>query len=449
MSSLLFKNARIVNEGRQFKGGIFVENDIIKRIYDYTASDAVETESALAQVASEIIDLDWLYVAPGIIDTHVHFREPGNTEKGTIASESAAAALGGVTSYMDMPNNNPPIITLKNLADKFEIADRDSVVNYSFYLGASNANLKEIEAADPRHICALKVFFGSSTGDMLVDDSHALSLIFNKSPLPIVAHCESNAIITRNIAEAKEKYGEDIPFAEHQFIRSREACVVATRQAIELAQKYGTRLHIAHISTAEEVQMLAAVCQNSDLITGEACVGYLYYDAAAYSEFGPLVKCNPSIKSSEDRRVLRQAVADGLIGTIATDHAPHLLNQKQTSYLKSPSGTPYVQYGFLMMLELVKQGVFSLEQVILAMSNNPANCFNVSKRGALKEGYFADLVIFDMERPSQMPAASRCGWAVCNSFSSSVVHTISNGRFVVKDGHLTGVKSASSLIFER
>ena len=436
---MILRNGNIVNDGRIFKGDIVVEGDFIV--------DILPAGSELSS-DKEIFDLDGLYVFPGVIDTHVHFREPGSTQKGCIASESAAAALGGVTSYIDMPNNNPAAVTLDALENKFEIAERDSTVNYSFFLGGTNNNLDEVKRADFRHIPGVKVFLGSSTGNLLMDGKAAIHRLFEESPALVMAHCEDNGIIKAATEAAVAKYGIEIPFSEHPIIRSREACIAATKYAIDLALECNTRFHVAHLSTAEEVEMLKDVCKKSDRITGETCVQYLWFNRADYDDFGPLIKCNPAIKEVSDMEALREAVCEGLLN-VSTDHAPHLLSEKQNPYSESPSGIPLVQYSLKMMLELSKKGEFPLERVVSAMCHEPASRFRIEKRGWIKKGYFADFVIVDMNAASDSKPASRCGWSPVSKFSSSILHTISNGKFVVKDGALTGIKSAKALNFSQ
>ncbi|MBP5210812.1 MAG: amidohydrolase family protein [Bacteroidales bacterium] len=441
------KNGTVVNENVIFKGGIYIEDEFIVDVYDYSQEGSFEKEARYASEANDVVDLCGCYVAPGIIDTHVHFREPWATDKSTIASESAAAALGGVTTYFDMPNNNPAVTNLALLDDKFLTASHDSVVNYSFYMGATDDNLDEIVRLDPHSVCGVKIFLGSSTGNMLLDDPAAIDHLFLKSPVPIMAHCEDNAIIQENLKKAQEQFGDDIPFTKHSEIRSREACIKSTDLAIKLALKNNTRLHIAHISTAEEVEMLRDAHAKSSRITGEACVGYLYFEEKDTSKYGPLIKCNPSIKSFYDRKAIRKGVRQGVISTVSTDHAPHLLSEKNSPYLQSPSGSPYVQFGFLMMLELVHKRVFKLSTVVDRMSHSPARCFNIEKRGFIKPGCYADLVVFDMNRKSTPDIAYKCGWSPLKSFSSTILHTMSNGSFVVFNGKLTGVRSAKKVLF--
>lgn len=450
MSTILLKNGTIINESTTFKGSIFIEDDVIADVYSYDDVDGIVKDQRYRQIAGKVIDLKELYVAPGVIDDHVHFREPGNTEKGSIATESAAAILGGVTSFLDMPNNDPPAITSLSLDDKFRIAFRDSFANYSFYLGATNDNLDEIKKVDVGKVCGIKVFLGASTGGLLVDEPVVLDSIFHNSPILIACHCEDPDIISANLDAAKARFGKDIPFSKHPEIRSREACVKSVTSAIKLAQKYNSRLHILHLSTVEEVEMLREMQLKTDRITGETCPQYLWFNDSNYAKYGPLIKCNPSIKTKSDMLALRKAVKEGVIRVIGSDHAPHLLEEKRRNYIESPSGMPVVQYSFQVMLELYKKGVFTLEEVVDRMSHSPAKCFGISKRGFLRKGYYADLVVFDTNKECKVNPASKCGWSPFDSFSTSVVHTFVNGRQVVKNGVITnGERNAMALEFER
>ncbi|MCF0168847.1 MAG: amidohydrolase family protein, partial [Bacteroidales bacterium] len=354
----------------------------------------------------------------------------GSEHKGCIATESAAAALGGVTSYMDMPNNTPAAVTIAALEAKEAIAKRDSTVNYSFYLGAAANRLDQIRALDASKVCGVKVFIGSSTGSLLVEDKSVLDVIFATSPVLIAVHAEDNAVISANMAQARSRYGDDIPFSAHPDIRSREACIKATKLALSLAEKHGSKLHIMHVSTLEEAELIREAADRGVKVTGEVCVSYLMFNRDDYARYGAQIKCNPAIKERTDMLYLREAVKSGLLPVIGTDHAPHLLSEKNVgSYAKSPSGIPMVQHSLLAMLELVNQGVLTLESVIERMCHAPADLFNIKGRGYLRKGYFADLVAFDRSTPSQPEIASRCGWAPLNSFSSTILHTMVNGEF--------------------
>ncbi|MBR5735602.1 MAG: dihydroorotase [Bacteroidales bacterium] len=442
------KNATVVNEGALFPAGIFIVDERIAAVCRYDDASGIERENECVAESDSVTDLKGRYVAPGVIDAHVHFREPGAVHKACIATESAAAALGGVTSFMDMPNNNPPAVSREALDRKFDIAGRDSVVNYSFYLGATADNLAEVLSCDFSKVCGVKVFMGSSTGNLLLDDDAALARLFAECPALIAVHSEDNEIISSNLEKAREIYGEDIPFSAHPDIRSAEACVKSTEKAVALAEKYGTRLHILHVSTAAEVAMLAAVKARSQAISAETCAQYLFFCDRDYAELGPLVKCNPAIKTHRDMLALRKAVRCGVIDNISTDHAPHLLVEKRRPYLQSPSGIPLIQYSLPMMLDLADRGSLSLPLVVEKMAHAPARIYKISERGFIREGYYADLVVFETGRRHAVQApASRCGWTPVSRLSGSVVHTIANGRFVVRDGKLTGERSARPLEF--
>lgn len=441
--SIFIQNGTIINEGLSFIGGLFVENGIIR-----TISDNPSDFPQLREKADEVIDASGMLILPGVIDDQVHFREPGAEYKATIATESAAAVLGGVTSYMDMPNNNPPTCSQELLARKFKKAEQDSLANYSFYIGASNDNLSELLATDSRNICGIKLFMGSSTGNMLVDNPQTLDAIFSQVQSLIATHCEEESIILANIGAAKKRFGDEIPISMHPSIRSREACIASTTKAINLALKYSSRLHILHISTAEEVELLRKARLQSDRITGEVCIHHLWFSDSDYEKYGSLIKCNPAIKSSSDREALRQALREGVISVVATDHAPHLLSEKETPYLKSPSGIPLVQHSLRAMLELVRSGVFTSTDVVRLMSHSPADCFKISRRGFLKKGYFADITIVDPNKPSDASTVSKCGWSPFTGFSTTVVHTLVNGVPVVRDSRLTGLNSSLPLSFD-
>ncbi|HPH52804.1 MAG TPA: dihydroorotase [Bacteroidales bacterium] len=441
--SIFIENGTIINEGLSFTGGLFVENGLISAI----TKDPADFPH-LRERAKEVIDASGMLILPGVIDDQVHFREPGAEHKGSIATESAAAVLGGVTSYMDMPNNNPPVCSQELLANKFAKAAEDSLANYSFYIGASNDNLPELLATDPRNVCGIKVFMGSSTGNMLVDNPDTLEAIFSKAPVLIATHCEEESISLANTAMARERFGDELPFEMHPQIRSREACITSTRKAIALALKHFSRLHILHISTAEEVELLREARVKCDRITGEVCVHHLWFCDHDYEKYGSLIKCNPAIKSSSDREALRRAAREGVISVVATDHAPHLLSEKEAPYLQSPSGIPLVQHSLRAMLELSRQGVFALTDVVRLMCHSPADCFNISRRGYLREGYFADITIVDPGRPSDASTVCRCGWSPFTGFSSTVVHTLVNGVPVVHNSRLTGLNSSLPLSFD-
>lgn len=434
MGQILFKNANVVNEGLCFKGGIFVKDGIITDIFDYDRFDDSVRQASLEIAADDVYDLGWCFIAPGVIDTHVHFREPGATHKGCISSESKAAVAGGVTSYLDMPNNNPPTVFAEALQAKMDIASRDSVANYGFYLGATDANIDVVAGAAASGACALKVFMGASTGGLMVHSDTSLRRIFEHSPLMIATHCEDNSIIAANCARIKSQLGEDIPVAMHPAIRTATACLASTAKAVSLALETGARLHILHVSTEAEVELLSKVTSRTDRISAETCVQYLCFDESDYDRYGAQIKCNPAIKSAADKSALCDAVRAGIIKTISTDHAPHLLSEKQGGCLQAASGIPLVQYSLLMMLEKVREGEFTLPMVVEKMCHAPARMFGIGRRGFIRKGYYADLVVFSTARASEVAPLSRCGWSPVTSFSSSIIYTFVNGNLAFAGG---------------
>ena len=451
--STLIRNIRIVNEGRIQEGSVLIEDGIIARVM--LSTDA-GYEAAVRQAESSAEDImgdnaDALLL-PGVIDDQVHFREPGATAKGCIASESAAAVLGGTTSFMDMPNNNPPATTLASLEEKYSTAARDSYANYSFYIGATNDNIEELRSADPRRICGIKVFMGSSTGNMLVDSQQALEAIFSLPGRLIATHCEDEATIRRNLASARSRYGDGgIPFCAHPLIRSREACILSSSKAVEMAKKHGTRLHVLHVSTADEIEMISEARRTCPGISAEVCVHYMWFDDRDYDRYGSLMKCNPAVKTPADREAITAAVREGRVQAVATDHAPHLYAEKMQDYLHAPSGLPTVQHSLVMMLQLAERGCFPIEQVVRMMSHSPADLFRISRRGYIREGWWADLVIV-RRRPwtvSKANIAYRCGWSPLEgqTFDWAVTDTFTSGTPVVRDGRLTGLRSPARLEF--
>lgn len=462
----LLINGTIVNEGTCSKGALLIEDALISAVVreeDFKYFSEYQAYLNRLSQDADVQDVSGMHVFPGVIDDHVHFREPGSGKSGTIESESAAAVIGGVTSFMDMPNNVPAAVSLELLDRKFDKAGRSSYANYSFYLGASNDNLQEIKALDPKRVCGVKVFMGSSTGNLVVDRDGVLEDVFRYSPVLIAAHCEDNCIIAENMRRCAEKYGDDIPSEAHPVIRSGEACLKSTERAIGLADKYGSKLHILHISTSREVEALRKKREDALSggeacnISGEACVHYLWFNSNDYKKYGNLIKCNPAIKDESDMSAIRDAVAQGIISVIGTDHAPHPLGLKLRPYQDAPGGIPLVQYSLQMMLELAKSGVFTLEQIADRMSHAPARLFNISKRGFIKEGYYADLVVVDLSEEDTHSAvypASMCGWSPFSeigpkSFSSTIVSTYVNGSKVAEKGKLTGVRNAMPLEFNR
>lgn len=429
----LIKGGRIVNEGRTFEGAIVIDNE---RIVDVIDGKDIPQESSFTSV----VDAKGCYVLPGIIDTHVHFREPGMTEKADIESESRAAAAGGVTSYFDMPNTVPQTTTIEALEDKFQRAAKSSHVNYTFFFGATNDNVALFDKLDVHRIPGIKLFMGSSTGNMLVDRDEALNRIFASAKLPIMAHCEDTTIINRNMEEAKNAWGDDPQVSLHALIRSEEACLASTTKAVELAKKHHARLHVAHISTADELELIPpSTKQGKQAVTAEATVGHLYFTMLDHERLGARIKVNPAIKSPVDQFMLRESLNDGRIFTIATDHAPHLLSQKQGGCVKAASGMPMIQFSLPTMLELVDQKVLSIERMVQLMAHNPATLFEVRNRGFIRKGYQADLVIV---RPKSSWTVtpevieSKCGWSPMegHTFNWRVEQTFCNGHSVYQNG---------------
>lgn len=443
MASTLLKNAIIVNEGESFRGSLFIKDSIISRVIK--GNDAIEADS--------IIDCTGKYIFPGIIDDQVHFREPGAPSKGSILSESKAAVLGGVTSFMDMPNNNPPATTKIILENKYKIASENSYANYSFYIGADNDNIEELIKTNFNKVCGVKVFMGSSTGNMLVDKQESLEKIFSGVKQLVATHCEDENTIKVNLENAKRKYGDDIPFSNHPLIRSREACIKSTSKAIELAKTFNTHLHILHISTADEVKMIADAKKEGIPVTAETCVHYLYFTDNDYDKYQGKIKCNPSIKKESDRMALIDALCNGIIDMVATDHAPHTIEEKSKKYLECPSGLPLIQHSFQLMVELYKDGYFSLEQIAEFMSHSPSRVFKIEKRGVIREGFYADLLIANLDtlyKVSKENIAYHCGWSPLEgfTFSSSIEYTFVNGEAVVVQGEVKGLKSGNRLNFK-
>lgn len=458
---VLLKDYNIINEGHSFIGGVLITDDTIEEIFDVTKTPDYENIIASLEKNCDLvlcgIDKNTQpegheLLIPGVIDDQVHFREPGATQKGSINSDSLSAIRGGVTSFMDMPNNNPPICTLEALEDKYAIAARDSYINYSFYLGADNANISEIEKLDPHTVCGVKVFMGSSTGNMLVNDPEALQKIFACKNILIATHCEDEATIRQNLEKAKETYGEHIPFSEHPNIRSREACIKSTAKALETAIANNTRLHILHVSTAEEIEMICEAQKKNPLITFEVCVHYMWFDNSDYYRFGSYMKCNPAIKSSKDREAITAAVRDGLVGAVATDHAPHLLAEKNNDYLHAPSGIPTIQHSLQMMLELSEKGAFPIEQVIRTMCHLPADTFGIEGRGYIRKGYKADLVTVKKMQLTVSPSniTYRCGWSPLDghTFHYDVTNAFINGVHTLRSGCFTGERHPMRLTFK-
>ena len=439
----LIKGGHIVNEGRVLDGFIVIEDGNIQEVRG-EKQEASADSSQLSSRFDEVIDASGCYVLPGIIDDHVHFREPGLTEKADIDSESRAAAAGGVTSYFDMPNCNPQTTTLEALEEKQALAAKKSHVNYAFFYGATNDNADTFSKLDTTRIPGIKLFMGSSTGNMLVDRQEALERIFKTCKLPLMVHCEDTNIINRNMANAKEAWGEDPPVSLHAMIRSEEACLESTRKAVALANKYGTRLHVAHISTAEELELFTA-CRDSvatNNITAEACVGHLFFTQLDHEHLGARIKVNPSIKTPVDQFMLREALTDGRISVVATDHAPHLLSQKEGGCVKAASGMPMIQFSLVTMLELVDEGVLTIQRLVELMCHNPARLFAVQQRGFLRPGYRADIAIVRPKTPWTVTTdciLSKCGWSPMegHEYQWRVERTLCNGQSVYANGQVS------------
>ena len=430
---ILIKGGYIVNEGRVFNGNIVIEDGNIIEV----------TKQQPEASFDETIDASGCYVLPGVIDDHVHFREPGLTAKADIESESRAAAAGGVTSYFDMPNCVPQTTTVEALEEKYALAAKKSHVNYAFFYGVTNDNAESLSKLDGHRIPGVKLFMGSSTGNMLVDKLEALERVFKNCKLPLMAHCEDTDIINRNMANAQEAWGEDPPVALHAMIRSEEACLSSTQKAVALAKKYGTRLHVAHISTAEELEMLSPYSTDHDSITtkitAEACVGHLFFTQLDHERLGSRIKVNPSIKTPVDQYMLRQALTDGRIAVIGTDHAPHLLDQKEGGCAKAASGMPMIQFSLVTMLELVDEGVLTIARMVELMCHNPARLFGVEHRGFLRKGCRADIVIIRPKCPwtvTRDNILSKCGWSPMegHGYQWKVERTLCNGQTVYANG---------------
>lgn len=441
-------NARIVNLGREYTGYVAIDGEFIHAMGDGAAPEA------LLAASQEVIDAAGMLLIPGCIDDHVHFREPGLTHKADIASESRAAVAGGVTSYMDMPNTKPLTITAEALEEKFDIAARSSVANYSFFIGATNDNIDTLLSTDYSRVAGVKLFLGSSTGNMLVDESDVLHRLFRECRTLISVHSEDEAIIRERRAFYTGRFGEDLSVFYHPLIRSAEACYVCTERAVELARRYGTRLHVAHISTARELELFWAEPLLDKRITAEACVHHLWFTDNDYASLGTRIKCNPAIKTTADRNALRDAVNNGAIDLIATDHAPHLLSEKQGGALSAASGSPYVQFSLIMMLELVRQGVFSTVTVVEKMCHAPAMLYNIDRRGILRPGYYADIVLIDTNTRhtvTKEDVLSKCGWSPLEgtTFHSRVVKTFVNGKCIYSDGVVADNLASHPLKFNR
>ncbi len=444
MKSYLIKNALIVNEGKIYSSDLLLKNQRIEKI-DNNISDS----------SAEVIEANGSFLLPGMIDDQVHFREPGLTHKADLFSESRAAVAGGVTSFMEMPNTIPNTLTQKLLQDKYDLAAKKSVANYSFYMGVSHDNLEEILQTDKDNVCGIKVFMGSSTGNMLVDRIEVLEKLFSRSELLIATHCEDENTIKKNIANALKEYGENVPMKMHPFIRSEEACYLSSSFAIRLAKKHGTRLHILHISTAKELELFDnTIPLLQKKITAEACIHHLYFNDSDYEKLGSRIKWNPAIKTKRDQEAILKAVIDNRIDVIATDHAPHTWEEKSESYFKTPSGGPLVQFVFLALMELFQSGKISLEDIVRKTSHSVAECFQVKDRGFIREGYFGDIALIDLTKKTTVQKEiilSKCKWSPFEgyTFQSSITKTFVNGHLVYNNGLIDDSQLGHRLTFKR
>lgn len=440
---IAIRNATIVNGGRQYRADVLMENDRITRVGEVVGA------------ADREIDGKGKYLLPGVIDDQVHFREPGLTYKAEIYTEARAAVAGGVTSFMEMPNTVPNTLTQQLLQDKYDIAAENSLANYSFFMGASNDNLDEVLKTDAQRVCGIKVFMGSSTGNMLVDQRETLEAIFKESPMLVATHCEDEPTVRANMEKYRAQYGEDVPVRYHPLIRSEEACYRSSSMAVELANKHNTRLHILHISTARELSLFGNALPLTDKrITAEACIHHLWFSDADYEKYGNRIKWNPAVKTANDREAILQAVLNNTIDVVATDHAPHTIEEKNNTYFKAPSGGPLVQHSLVAMLELHKQGKIALEHIVQKMCHDPATCFQISERGYIREGYKADLVLVDGNAPWAVAPEniySKCGWSPFEgtTFSATVTHTFVNGNLVYENGRFNEDSRGERLLFNR
>lgn len=440
----LVVNAKIVNEGKQLESDVLIVDERIEKIGPH-----------LSEKGATIIDANGKLLLPGVIDDQVHFREPGLTHKGTIHSESRAAVAGGVTSFMEMPNTVPPAFTQELLDEKYAIASKDSLANYSFFMGASNDNLQDALRTDLRKVCGLKIFMGSSTGNLLVDSPAILENFFSKFPGLIATHCEDEPTIRKNTEAFRLKFGENIPIEYHPLIRSEEGCYKSSSFAIEIARKHGTRLHILHISTARETLLFDNhLPLNQKKITAEACIHHLWFNDSDYARLGTKIKWNPAIKTKLDQQAILKAVLEDRIDVIATDHAPHTLEEKQNGYFKAPSGGPLIQHSLVAMLEFFRQGKISLEKIVEKMCHNPAILFNIEDRGFIREGYFADAVLVDLKNPwtvERENILAKCGWSPFEGvqFASRVTHTFVSGKLAWENGKINEGRTGHRLMFHR
>ena len=439
---ITIKNCQIINEGKIFESDLLIEDGRISKI-----DSSIDSQG-------DVIDAEGLYVMPGVIDDQVHFREPGLTERGSIKTESLSAIAGGTTSFMDMPNVLPPTLNLDLWRDKISIAEQNASANFSFYMGTSNTNIDEIKAINPKEVCGIKIFMGASTGNLLVDNEDSLNDLFKESPVIITTHCEDTPMIKDLEEKYLDKYGSNIPVEMHADIRSRECCLKSSKKAVELAEKHRANLHILHITTEDEISLFSNKPINEKLITAEVCVPHLYFSKEDYEDKGTLIKCNPSIKEMSDREALRKALLEGYIDYVATDHAPHLLEGKSNDYMECPSGMPSVQHTLLVLLELVREGVYSLKDLPYYLSHKVADRFKIIDRGYIREGYWADLVLVDLDSPqsvSRENVSYFCGWSPFegDTFNSKVVSTLVNGKLVYNEGKIIESGQGVQLEFNR
>ena len=445
MNKILIKNAKIVNEGTIFEGDVLIENEIITEI----------AKVINPMIDLEIIDAEGNYLIPGAIDDQVHFREPGLTHKADIASESRAAVAGGITSFIEQPNTVPNAVTQELLEEKYQIAAQKSFANYSFMMGATNDNLEEVLKTNPENVAGIKIFLGSSTGNMLVDDEKVLEKIFSSTKLLIAVHCEDETTIKNNLEFYKKKFGDDIPVEVHHMIRSEEACYLSSSKAIALAKKTGARLHVFHLSTAKEMELFTnKIPLEEKKITAEVCIHHLWFTNQDYATKGNFIKWNPAVKTENDKNALWEALLDDRIDVIATDHAPHTIEEKQQSYLKAPSGGPLVQHSVVAMFEKFHQGKISIEKIVEKMAHNPAKIFKIKNRGFIKVGYYADLVIINSNLPwtvKKENILAKCGWSPFEGiqFKSSITHTFVNGSLVYFKSKVNETRFGKRLLFER
>ena len=439
---ITIKNCQIINEGKIFESDLLIEDGRISKI-----DSSIDSQG-------DVIDAEGLYLMPGVIDDQVHFREPGLTERGSIKTESLSAIAGGTTSFMDMPNVLPPTLNLDLWRDKISIAEQNASANFSFYMGTSNTNIDEIKAINPKEVCGIKIFMGASTGNLLVDNEDSLNNLFKESPVIITTHCEDTPMIKDLEEKYLDKYGSKIPVEMHADIRSRECCLKSSKKAVELAEKHQANLHILHITTEDEISLFSNKPINEKLITAEVCVPHLYFSKDDYEDKGTLIKCNPSIKEMSDREALRKALLEGYIDYVATDHAPHLLEGKSNDYMECPSGMPSVQHTLLVLVELVREGVYSLKDLPYYLSHKVADRFKIIDRGYIREGYWADLVLVDLDSPqsvSRENVSYFCGWSPFegDTFNSKVVSTFVNGNLVYNEGKIIESGRGVQLEFNR